>query len=162
MNRQTIEMPSVSEMFSDSIGEMSDTDRKKAEKTIAVYEREFALYCNKLGKEMPTDRYSYMDILFRTDSNTWNVLDKKQTVVKTVLLTMKSMLAEPLNGEAYHFETDAAAGYISPYGDNRDKYMIEVFDMKDPDTSYTVIVSAPDEDTMYKMINSVRIDYKEE
>lgn len=162
MDRNTERVGSLSDMFSQALdgsgSDMSATQRRRAEKMMAGFEKAFNEYCESIGKKPPANRYEYMEVIYSSDLKSVNVFDRDRTVVRAVLAVMRSTLAVSLNGEVMFFENETTKAFVSPYGENGGKYLVELFDRNDLDASYILIVSAPDEDVMYKIINSLRIE----
>lgn len=164
LDRSTIEIDSFDDIYKMEIEatDLTDKQKKSAEKLMKRYEAKFTDYCGKLGKAEPSNRYEYIDLAYSADPNNTSIIDRDKMTVHAVIMVMRQTMFPVGKGEIYRFETETGKGFISPYGDDGNKFVVELFDNNDLNSSYMMIVSAPDYDTMYKIINSFRIDYKPE
>ena len=139
--------------------EMTEKERKQAEKAKKRYDKELARYCRRIGKEAPRNVCEMMDITYTVDMDDKVLMSRQQEAIHAQFIVLKGIMRSTTD-KVYRFENDTGIGYISLW--RNDLYDISFFDKQDPDVYYDITVSLPDEDTMYKIVNSLRIDYTPE
>ena len=134
---------------------ITDDDRAKG-----VSEKDIDDFCTKeLGKQPIRSYYDMLDVIYSADTSKCNVLSKKETTFYMLFGTYRAVLcSEPDEEIVYHFEKENIRGFITEYKNEQYSVYVNVFDRNDLNTEYSILVSAPDKETVYKIVNSIRLE----
>ncbi len=140
-----------------SVKELSENLAKLDKKQMDDFYRSF-------GKEngMETE-YDFWDIALSADFKNCNILYRDQCSAYMIFYTLRSQLFAAGSGNISRFETETGKGFITPMTSStsgKHMYSLQFFDKNDLNSYYYVTVTAPDDEEMCKIINSVRIDSK--
>ena len=122
-------------------------------------EKDIGKFCKKTEKNAFGSEYEWYDALYSLDMKKCSILERRQCILYKYMMYAKAcLMTDP---EVYHFENEYGRGFVTKslsfFGGDGD-YYVRYYDNDDLDNAYTLVIHAPDEETAYKIINSVRLD----
>ena len=120
--------------------------------------RDIEKFCKKTGKNLFGSEYEFYDTIYSLDMDKCNILERKQCYLyEYMMVTKVCLMTEP---EIYHFENEGGRGFIKKtlWGNQPASFYVWYYDNNALDVEHALVIEVPDEETAYKIINSVRLD----
>ena len=120
-------------------------------------------YCERLGRPV-TDWYTLYDFMYHLDSSDCGIASgvRSGMAFYTFAYMKENMLSDY---DAWEYHTDSADGFVmrvNPENEedakNKCGAFVELYPKDERNTVYTLLIKAPDEDTLYAMVNSAELD----
>ena len=139
------------EKFEMDINDLTDDLKKR-------YPKEYRSLLRKLGKKQIGDIYEFYDVLYSLDEIDSKKLSENEFTLYAELMVYRQILSSD-DKHIYRFENDSCRGFVKDWSkEDAIGYVVEIYPKKKPSESYSVLLKTPDEETAYKIINSIRIN----
>ncbi|MBQ5316843.1 MAG: hypothetical protein J6I96_04745 [Oscillospiraceae bacterium] len=115
-------------------------------------------FLGKLGLSEINDHYDFCDVLYSLEKIDVNKLSKKEKSVYNEFAVFRQILASSENKHTYRFKKDGFRGFVYDWSEDKVSFIVEISSDKEPNNMHSVIISAPDTESAYKIINSIRMD----
>ena len=141
----------VNRESAEEMPDLTDEDEMKG-----ITQKDIDNYCKKRGLPPIRSSYDYFHTVYSADMKGCNILSKKNTTLYMIFMTFKAA-GNGAYPEIYHFDSGDTIGFIIDYHEDN-QYIADIYNKNDLNTEGIVAISAPDADTAYKIINSMRIN----
>jgi hypothetical protein len=97
--------------------------------------------------------------VYSIDGYKFNPISITDNIFFTGSVAARRIVYFPEYKGVYHFETDEVKGFIYiKVNDSGTSYVVEVFEKSDPAVTRDIVIKCPDEETVYKIINSIELE----